>query len=124
MSTPNPAPGKDAVIAHDIVLRRGSRTAIDASSFTIPSGQITAIIGPNGSGKSTLLHAIAGLLPVSDGELTESIVDAAAPIFDSSGNAIGAIAVGARRERISNRYDALGALVLAAARDVSTEFAE
>jgi DNA-binding IclR family transcriptional regulator len=61
---------------------------------------------------------------ISDGELTESIVDAAAPIFDTSGNAIGAIAVGARRERISNRYDALGALVLAAARDVSTEFSE
>lgn len=61
---------------------------------------------------------------ISDGELTESIVDAAAPIFDRSGNAIGAIAVGARRERIGNRYDALGALVLAAARDVSTEFAE
>ena len=61
---------------------------------------------------------------ISDGELTESIVDAAAPIFDTSGNAIGAIAVGARRERISNRYDALGSLVLAAAREVSTEFSE
>jgi DNA-binding IclR family transcriptional regulator len=61
---------------------------------------------------------------ISDGELTESIVDAAAPIFDQAGNAIGAIAVGARRERISNRYDALGELVLAAARDVAEEFAE
>ncbi len=70
MSTPNPTQGQDAVVAHDIVLRRGSRTAIDTSSFTIPSGQITAIIGPNGSGKSTLLHAIAGLLPVSGGDLT------------------------------------------------------
>lgn len=61
---------------------------------------------------------------ISDGELTESIVDAAAPIFDHSGSAIGAIAVGARRERISNRYDALGELVRAAARDVSEEFSE
>jgi DNA-binding IclR family transcriptional regulator len=61
---------------------------------------------------------------ISDGELTESIVDAAAPIFDQAGNAIGAIAVGARRERISNRYDALGELVRAAARDVSQEFSE
>ncbi len=30
---------------------------------------MTAIIGPNGSGKSTLLHAIAGLLPISAGDL-------------------------------------------------------
>lgn len=61
---------------------------------------------------------------ISDGELTESIVDAAAPIFDASGNAVGAIAVGARRERISNSYDALGQLVLEAANSVSQEFSE
>jgi DNA-binding IclR family transcriptional regulator len=57
---------------------------------------------------------------ISDGELTESIVDAAAPILDSAGNAIGAIAVGARRERIGN-YDQLGLLVAAAAHEVSNE---
>lgn len=66
MSTPEHSP---AVVASDLVLRRGSRVAIDRSSFTIPSGQITAIIGPNGSGKSTLLHAIAGLLTPSEGRL-------------------------------------------------------
>jgi DNA-binding IclR family transcriptional regulator len=59
---------------------------------------------------------------ISDGELTESIVDAAAPIFDPSGTAIGAIAVGARRERISNSYDALGELVLEAARTVTRDW--
>ena len=66
MSTPEHSP---AVVASDLDLRRGSRVAIDRSSFTIPSGQITAIIGPNGSGKSTLLHAIAGLLTPSEGRL-------------------------------------------------------
>jgi len=66
LSTPEHSP---AVVASDLVLRRGSRVAIDRSSFTIPSGQITAIIGPNGSGKSTLLHAIAGLLTPSEGRL-------------------------------------------------------
>ncbi len=59
---------------------------------------------------------------ISDGELTESIVDAAAPIFDPSGTAIGAIAVGARRERVSNSYDALGELVLEAARTVTRDW--
>ena len=66
MNTPDP---RDAVVARDLVLHRGSRVAIDRSTFTIPAGRITAIIGPNGSGKSTLLHAIAGLLAPSDGQL-------------------------------------------------------
>ena len=66
MSTPDQ---RDAVIARDLVLRRGARVAIDRSTFTIPAGKITAIIGPNGSGKSTLLHAIAGLLTPSEGRL-------------------------------------------------------
>jgi iron complex transport system ATP-binding protein len=60
----------DIVVAHNTVITRGSQIAISESDFTIPEGKITAIIGPNGSGKSTILHAIAGLLPVSSGELT------------------------------------------------------
>lgn len=35
--------------------------ALDNVSFTVPKGQITAIIGPSGSGKSTLLHIIGGV---------------------------------------------------------------
>jgi manganese transport system ATP-binding protein len=66
LNAPDP---HDAVVARDLVLRRGSRVAIDRSSFTIPAGRITAIIGPNGSGKSTLLHAIAGLLTPSEGHI-------------------------------------------------------
>lgn len=61
--------GRLAVEARDLVLQRGSHTAVTASSFTIPAGAITAIIGPNGSGKSTVLHAIAGLLPPASGTL-------------------------------------------------------
>jgi branched-chain amino acid transport system ATP-binding protein len=32
-------------------------------------GTVTAIIGPNGAGKSTLIKAIAGLVPVSSGQI-------------------------------------------------------
>jgi manganese transport system ATP-binding protein len=60
----------DVVVGSGVVINRGSRVAISASDFTIPEGKITAIIGPNGSGKSTLLHAIAGLLPISSGNLS------------------------------------------------------
>ena len=35
--------------------------ALDHVSFTIPKGQMTAVIGPSGSGKSTLLHILGGV---------------------------------------------------------------
>lgn len=59
----------NAIEAHDLVLRYGATTALAASSFTVPSGTITAVIGPNGSGKSTILSAIAGLLEPASGRL-------------------------------------------------------
>ena len=36
-------------------------TILQTISFSIPSGQIVAIVGPSGSGKSTLLGLLAGL---------------------------------------------------------------
>ena len=35
--------------------------ALDGVSFTIPKGQMAAVIGPSGSGKSTLLHILGGV---------------------------------------------------------------
>lgn len=35
--------------------------ALDNVSFSVPSGQMTAIIGASGSGKSTLLHILGGV---------------------------------------------------------------
>ena len=43
--------------------------AIDGISFSIEKGTYTTIIGHNGSGKSTLAKLIAGLLPISKGEI-------------------------------------------------------
>lgn len=43
--------------------------ALSQVSFSTSCGACVALIGPNGAGKSTLLKAIAGLLPVSGGEI-------------------------------------------------------
>src|SRR5438034_5985006 len=38
-------------------------------TFDIHAGEFMAIVGPSGCGKSTLLKLVAGLLPVTDGEI-------------------------------------------------------
>jgi len=58
---------------------------------------------------------------ISDGELTENIVDAAAPLRNSAGFVVGAIAVGARRDRIRDRYQSLGLAVKNSAESLSQE---
>lgn len=38
-----------------------SKTALENISFSMPAGNITALVGPNGAGKSTLMRCLAGL---------------------------------------------------------------
>ncbi|NEP16998.1 MAG: ABC transporter ATP-binding protein [Leptolyngbya sp. SIO4C1] len=38
-------------------------------SFTVPDGEFWVLVGPSGCGKSTLLRTIAGLMPISQGQL-------------------------------------------------------
>lgn len=56
---------------------------------------------------------------VSVGELNPHIVDAAAAIVDPTGTAVGAIAVGAVRERIGGHYELMGEAVTTHARRIS-----
>lgn len=58
-----------AVKATDLVVAYGDSIALNRSTFTIPRGEVTAVIGPNGSGKSTLLNAIAGLIEPRSGAI-------------------------------------------------------
>ncbi len=57
----------------DIQKVRGGYGAINILwdvSLQIKPGTVTAIVGPNGAGKTTLLKTIAGLLPLTQGQIT------------------------------------------------------
>lgn len=42
---------------------------LNGVSLAVAEGTVTTIIGPNGAGKSTLLKAVAGLLPLREGDI-------------------------------------------------------
>jgi branched-chain amino acid transport system ATP-binding protein len=47
----------------------GGLVALDKVDLCIETSKITAVIGPNGAGKTTLFNLIAGVFPVSSGEI-------------------------------------------------------
>ena len=47
----------------------GKSIAVNGISMTVPESKIITIIGANGAGKSTTLNAIAGLIPITSGNV-------------------------------------------------------
>jgi len=55
--------GKDSILEVDsIVTRFGAQTIHNGVSFSVPRGQLVALIGGSGTGKSVLLREIIGLM--------------------------------------------------------------
>jgi len=44
-------------------------TVLDGVSFAVPDGEFLTVLGPSGCGKTTLLRSVAGLVPLSDGQV-------------------------------------------------------
>jgi manganese/iron transport system ATP-binding protein len=61
--------GAPVLAVSQLSVRYQGKPALVAVSFQLGRGERVAVIGPNGAGKSTLFKAIAGLLPISEGQV-------------------------------------------------------
>jgi iron complex transport system ATP-binding protein len=55
--------------------RHGNQEVLQGVSLSVHAGQWLAVVGPNGAGKSTLLRCLAGLMPLSAGQIHGSLAD-------------------------------------------------
>jgi branched-chain amino acid transport system ATP-binding protein len=55
-----------------LTMRFGGLTAVDAVSFQVREGEITALIGPNGAGKTTVFNCITGFYRPTSGKIALS----------------------------------------------------
>ena len=55
--------------AHEVTVRFGGLTAVDAVSARFHAGALVGIIGPNGAGKTTFFNAISGVQSLTSGRL-------------------------------------------------------
>ena len=87
--------------------------AVRGVSLTAHRGEAVGIIGPNGSGKSTLLRGIAGLMPVTCGQIyvkgAPSLLNVGAALIDdlpgSRNVELGCLAMGMTPEEVREKYD-------------------
>jgi len=69
------APGKDIVVAKDLVKRFTDLVAVDGVSFAIKEGEVFGFLGPNGAGKTTTMRMIQCVSPLTSGILTVDDLD-------------------------------------------------
>ena len=53
-----------------LTVRYNGRNALENISFHLHAGERVAVVGPNGAGKSTLFKVVAGVLPLTEGDVT------------------------------------------------------
>lgn len=53
-------PVEPAVLIEDLVVRYGSKVAVDGLSLQLPVGAVSAVLGPNGAGKTSTVECCEG----------------------------------------------------------------
>ena len=59
-----------SLTARDVTVAFDGRTVLHGVSLTVDPGQTVGLRGPSGVGKTTLARALAGLVPVQDGQVS------------------------------------------------------
>src|SRR5215204_4150785 len=57
------------VLLKDVVKTYGGVHAVNHVSLTVEDGEFVALVGPSGCGKTTTLNLVAGLIPMSGGDI-------------------------------------------------------
>src|SRR5438128_4727450 len=57
------------VVLRDVVKAYGPVYAVNHVSLTVSDGEFVALVGPSGCGKTTTLNLVAGLIPISSGDI-------------------------------------------------------
>lgn len=53
----------------EVTVRYGSKAALDAVTFRIPAGVVSAVVGGDGAGKTTLLGCLTGMVEPAGGQV-------------------------------------------------------
>src|SRR6187431_3384151 len=57
------------VLLKDVVKNYGDVYAVNHVSLTVEDGEFVALVGPSGCGKTTTLNLVAGLIPITGGDI-------------------------------------------------------
>ena len=57
------------VVLKDLVKTYGGFKAVNDVSLTVNDGEFVALVGPSGCGKTTTLNLVAGLIPITSGDI-------------------------------------------------------
>ncbi|WP_299151684.1 ATP-binding cassette domain-containing protein [uncultured Tateyamaria sp.] len=58
-----------SLVFSDVSVEKAGKTVVSDVSLSIAQGQLTALLGANGAGKSELVLGLAGVLPITRGDI-------------------------------------------------------